>query len=40
VLVASMREWFLVATRRKAPVMSETPFVESRLGRPVAKVGV
>jgi carbon starvation protein len=40
VLVASMREWFLIASRRKAPVMTETPFVESRLGASVAKAGV
>jgi carbon starvation protein len=40
VLVASIREWFLIASRRKAPVMTETPFVESRLGASVAKAGV
>ena len=40
VLVASMREWFLIASRRKTPVMTETPFVESRLGASVAKAGV
>ena len=40
VLVASVREWVLIATRRKAPVMTETPFVESRLGAAVAKAGV
>ena len=33
VLLASMREWLLVASRRKAPEMTETPFVESRLAR-------
>jgi carbon starvation protein len=32
VLIASMREWVLVALKRKAPSMTETPFVESRLG--------
>jgi len=33
VLLASMREWFLVASKRKAPEMTETPFVESRLSQ-------
>jgi carbon starvation protein len=32
VLAASIREWVLVASKRKAPTMTETPFVESRLG--------
>jgi carbon starvation protein len=31
VIVASMREWILVATRRKAPMVTEAPFVESKL---------
>ena len=31
VIVASAREWLLVATRQKTPVVSETPFVESQL---------
>ena len=39
VLLASMREWFMVASKRKAPEMTETPFVESRLGA-AAKAGV
>jgi carbon starvation protein len=32
VLLASIREWVLVASKRKAPVMTEAPFVESKLG--------
>jgi carbon starvation protein len=40
VLVASIREWVLVASKRKAPVITETPFVESRLARTHANVGV
>jgi carbon starvation protein len=32
VIAASVREWFLVASRRKAPVVNEAPYVESRLG--------
>ena len=40
VLLASMREWFLVASRRKAPEITETPFVESRLAGATAKVSV
>jgi carbon starvation protein len=31
VIVASAREWLLVATRHKTPLVTETPFVESRL---------
>jgi carbon starvation protein len=31
VLVASMREWYLVAFRRKAPQVNEAPYVESQL---------
>jgi carbon starvation protein len=31
VIVASMRDWVLVATGRQAPQVRETPFVESRL---------
>jgi len=31
VIAASMREWILVATRKKAPLVSEAPFVESKL---------
>jgi carbon starvation protein len=30
VLAASIREWILVLSRRKPPVVTETPFVESR----------
>jgi carbon starvation protein len=33
VLAASAREWYLVATRRKAPQTREAPFVLTRLGR-------
>ena len=40
VLLASIREWVLVASRRKAPALTETPFVESRLARGHANVGV
>jgi len=31
VIVASAREWYLVAVRRKAPTLHESPYVESRL---------
>jgi hypothetical protein len=31
VILASAREWYLVAMRRKAPQVNESPFVESRL---------
>ena len=31
VIVASAREWYLVAVRRKAPMLHESPYVESRL---------
>jgi carbon starvation protein len=31
VIAASMREWLLVALRRKVPAVNEAPFVESRL---------
>jgi carbon starvation protein len=31
VILASAREWYLIASRRKAPVVNEAPFVESRL---------
>jgi carbon starvation protein len=31
VIAASMREWLLVASRRKPATVSEEPFVESRL---------
>jgi len=31
VLAASMREWYLVAARRKAPKVNEAPYVESQL---------
>ena len=31
VIAASVREWVLVATRKKAPRVNEAPFVESRL---------
>jgi carbon starvation protein len=30
-IAASLREWVLVATRKKAPQVKEAPFVESRL---------
>jgi len=32
VILASAREWYLIAARKKAPRVNETPFVESRLG--------
>ena len=32
IIVASAREWYLIATRRKAPRVNEAPYVESRLG--------
>jgi hypothetical protein len=31
VILASVREWVLVATQRKGPGVNEAPFVESRL---------
>jgi carbon starvation protein len=31
VIVASAREWYLVAARKKRPQVHETPFVESTL---------
>jgi carbon starvation protein len=31
VILASAREWYLVAARKKRPVVNEAPFVESRL---------
>jgi carbon starvation protein len=34
VIVASAREWYLVAVRRKAPSIHETPYVASRLNVP------
>jgi carbon starvation protein len=34
VIVASAREWYLVAVRRKAPSIHETPYVASRLKVP------
>jgi carbon starvation protein len=34
VIVASAREWYLVAVRRKAPRINETPYVASRLNVP------
>jgi carbon starvation protein len=32
VILASAREWYLVAARRKLPRVNEAPYVESRLG--------
>jgi carbon starvation protein len=34
VIVACAREWVLIATKKKAPVVHEAPFVESRLNAP------
>jgi carbon starvation protein len=31
VIAASAREWYLIAARKKAPSVNETPFVESKL---------
>jgi carbon starvation protein len=31
IIVASAREWYLVAARKKSPKVNEAPFVESRL---------
>ena len=31
VILASAREWYLVAARKKSPQVNETPFVESQL---------
>jgi hypothetical protein len=31
VILASAREWYLIAVGRKAPRVNEAPFVESRL---------
>jgi len=35
VIVASAREWWLVAAQRKTPKVNESPYVESRLNAPV-----
>ena len=32
IIVASAREWYLIATRQKMPRVNEAPYVESRLG--------
>ena len=32
IIMASAREWYLIASRRKAPRVNEAPYVESRLG--------
>jgi carbon starvation protein len=32
IIVASAREWYLIATRQKMPRVHEAPYVESRLG--------
>jgi carbon starvation protein len=32
IIVASAREWYLIASRRKIPRVNEAPYVESRLG--------
>ena len=32
IIMASAREWYLIASRRKAPHVNEAPYVESRLG--------
>jgi hypothetical protein len=34
VIVASAREWWLVAARRKAPAVNESPYVKSQLNVP------
>jgi len=31
VIAASAREWYLIAARKKAPSVNETPFVETKL---------
>ena len=31
VIVASARDWYIVAVRLKAPTLHESPYVESRL---------
>jgi hypothetical protein len=31
VIVSSLREWFLVLSKRKTPRMSETPFVQTAI---------
>jgi carbon starvation protein len=31
VILASAREWYQIAARKKAPQVNEAPFVESRL---------
>jgi len=36
IIVASAREWHLIAAHRKAPRVHEAPYVESRLGDAVA----
>ena len=37
IIVASAREWWLIAARRKTPSVNEAPYVESRLGDAVAQ---
>ena len=32
IIVASAREWYLIATRQKAPRVNEAPYVESQIG--------
>jgi hypothetical protein len=31
ILLASAREWFLIAAKKKAPSVKEAPYVESKL---------
>ena len=35
IIVASAREWYLIATRQKMPRVNEAPYVESRIGEAV-----
>ena len=32
IIVASAREWYLIATRQKMPRVNEAPYVESQIG--------
>jgi carbon starvation protein len=37
VIAASAREWYMVASRKKAPVIHESPYIETRIGAEIAQ---
>jgi len=37
VIAASAREWYMVASRKKAPVVHESPYMETRIGAEIAQ---